>query len=85
MNRAFPTTNEIPKIRQKLNAGYPLRFNGARKQFNDKLSEKCNGEDDYILPPDYFEVKTVYLIESKQLNVFLGKFTDSLMIHMKAK
>ena len=41
-----------------MNAGYPLGFNSARKQFNDKLSEKCNGEDDYILLPDFFEVKS---------------------------
>ena len=37
------------KIRQKfLNADYSLRFiNRAIKQFSDKLSEKCNEEDDY--------------------------------------
>ena len=51
--------SEIPKIRQNfLNADYPLRFtNSIIKQFNDKLSEKSNDADDYILPPDFFEIK----------------------------
>ena len=46
-------------IRQKfLNADYPLRFiNSVIKQFNEKLSEKSNEEDDHILPPDFFEIK----------------------------
>ena len=49
--------DEISRIRKKfLNAGYPLRFiNSVVKQFNDKLSEKSNEEDDYILPPDFFK------------------------------
>ena len=36
-----------------MNVDYPLRFiNSVMKQFNDKLSEKSNEEDDYILPPE---------------------------------
>ena len=63
LNRALRISScpndEISKIRQKfLNADYPLRFiNSVMKQFNDKLSEKPNKEDDYILPPDFFEIK----------------------------
>ena len=32
-------------------------------QFNGKLSEKSNEEDDYILPPDFYEIKKLILIE----------------------
>ena len=50
--------DEISKIRQKfLNACYPLQFiNSVIKQFHDNLSEKSTAEDDYILPPDFFEI-----------------------------
>ena len=56
----------IFKIRQKfLNADYPRWFiNRVIEQFNDKLSEKSNEKDDYILPTDFFEIKKqVILIE----------------------
>ena len=51
--------DEISKIRQKfLNADYPLRFiDSVTKQFNDKLTENSNVEDDYISPLDLFEIK----------------------------
>ena len=58
--------DEISKIRQKfLNVDYSLRFvNSIIKQFNDKLREKSNEENDYILPPDFLEIrKQVILIE----------------------
>ena len=58
--------DEIFKIRQKfLNADYPRWFiNRVIEQFNDKLSEKSNEKDDYILPTDFFEIKKqVILIE----------------------
>ena len=63
LNRALRISSylkaEIPKIRQKfLNADYPLRFNSVIKQFNDKLSGKSNEEGDYILPPDFFEIRS---------------------------
>ena len=50
--------DEISKIRHKfLNKNYPLWFiNSVMKQFHDNLSEKFNAEDDYILPPDFFEI-----------------------------
>ena len=53
--------HEIYKIRQKfLSADYSLWFiNSVIKQFSHKLSEKSNEEDDYILPPDLFEIKKV--------------------------
>ena len=63
LNRALRISSclndEISKIRQKcLNADYPLRFiNSVIKQLSDKLSEKSIEEDDYILPPDFFEIK----------------------------
>ena len=63
MNRALRISsclnNEISKIRQKfLNADYPLRFiKSVIKQSNDKLSEKSDNEDDYILLPHFFEIK----------------------------
>ena len=55
--------DEISKIRQKfLNADYPLWcINSVIKQFNDKLSEKSNEKDDYILPPDFFEIKKQFI------------------------
>ena len=87
--------DEISKIRQKfLNKGYPLRFiNSVIKQFSDKLNEKSNEEDDYILPPDFFEIKKqVVLIEiiycekkKHLLNAFLRNFMNSLIIYMKSK
>ena len=54
------------------------------KQFNDKLSENCNVEDGYILPPDSFEIKKqVILIEvpyceknETSSKRFLKKFHD---------
>ena len=70
MNRALCIlsclNDEISKIRQKfLNADYPLRFiDSVIKQFNDKLTENSNVEDDYNSPPDLFEIKKqVILIE----------------------
>ena len=51
--------HEIYKIRQKfVNAEHlPWFINSVMKQFNDKLSEKSNEENDYILPPDFFAIK----------------------------
>ena len=48
-----------------LNADYPLWFiNSVIKHFSDKSSEKSNEGDDYILLPDFFEIKKqVILIE----------------------
>ena len=70
LNRALLISSclkdEISKIRQKfLIADYPLRFiSSIIKQFSNKVSEKSNEEDDYILPPDFFEIKKhVILIE----------------------
>ena len=41
-----------------MNADYPLRSaNSVIKQLSDKLSEKCNEEDDHILPLNFFEIK----------------------------
>ena len=63
LNRALRISSylndKISKMRQKLlNADYPLWFiNSVIKQFSDELSEKSNEEDDYILPPDFFEIK----------------------------
>ena len=62
MNRVLCISNSlkdaIPKIRHKfLNADHPLWFiNSVIKQFNDKLSEKFNEEDDYVLPIDFYEM-----------------------------
>ena len=100
LNRALRISSclkdEISKIRKKfLNADYPLRFiNSVIKQFNDKLSEKSNEEDDYILPPDFFEMKKqVILIEvpyceknETSSKRFLKKFhelTKNKMDHQK--
>ena len=57
--------DEISKIRQRFfNPYFPLRLiNGVIKQFNDKLSEKSNEQDDYILLSNFFEIKKVILIE----------------------
>ena len=57
--------NEIPNVRHNFLKEYSLWFiNSAIKQFNDKFSEKSNEENDYILPPDLFEIKKqVILIE----------------------
>ena len=70
LNRALLISSclkdEISKIRQKfLIADYPLRFiSSIIKQFSNKVSEKFNEEDDYILPRDFFEIKKhVILIE----------------------
>ena len=70
LNRALRISSclkdEISRIRKKfLTTDYPLRFiNSVIKHFNDKLSKKSNEEDDYILPPDFFEIKKqVILIE----------------------
>ena len=96
MNRALSCLNhEISKIRHKfLNADYPPRFiNSVIKQFNDKLRENSNEEDDCILPPDFFEIKKqVILVEvpycekmKHLLDGFLRNFMNSLMIYMKSK
>ena len=87
MNRALRISSclndEILKIRQKfLNADCPLRFiNSVIKQSNDKLSEKSDKEDDYILLSHFFEIeKQVILTEVSYcenetiLNIFLIKF-----------
>ena len=57
--------NEIPNVRHNFLEEYSLwLINSAIKQFNDKFSEKSNEENDYILPPDLFEIKKqVILIE----------------------
>ena len=78
--------DEISKIKQKfLNADYPLQFiNIVIKQFNDKLSEKSNDEDDNILPPEFFEIKkqvipieVLYCEENKTASkCFLQKFQE---------
>ena len=56
--------NEISKIRQKfLKTDYLLWFiNSVLKQFSDKLSEKPNEEDDYILPSDVFKIKNAVIL-----------------------
>ena len=91
MNRALRISSclndEISKIRQKfLNANYPLRFiNSVIKQSNDKLSEKSDKEDDYILLSVFFEIeKQVILTEVSYcenetvLNMFHLKSNDPL-------
>ena len=101
LNRALRISSclndEISRIRLKfLNADYPLRFiNTVIKHFNHKLSEKFNEEDDYILPPDFFEIKEQVILivvpfytarKTKQLlDDFSKNFTNSLMICMKSK
>ena len=46
-----------------MNVDYPLLFiNSVIKQFNDKLSEKPNEEDDYILPTNFFEIKKQFIL-----------------------
>ena len=48
-----------------LNAHYPLRLiNSVITEFNDKLREKSNEEDDYIYHLTFFEIKKlINLIE----------------------
>ena len=88
--------DEISKIRQKfLNPDYPLRFiNSIIKQLHGKLSENSNAEDNYILPPEFFEIKKDEVFRMKfhaarktkhLLNKFLRNFKNSLIIYMKSK
>ena len=79
--------DEISKIRQKiLNADYPLRFvNKFIKQFNDKVREKLNEKDDYILSTDFFEIKmqvilieVLYCEKKKFFKCFLKKFHEPM-------
>ena len=61
-----PLKDKIPKTRQKfLNADYPLGFiNSGIKQLYAKFTQKSNEEDNYILTPDFFEIKKqVILVE----------------------
>ena len=73
LNRALRISscfnNKISKIRQKfLNADYPLRFiNSVIKQFNDKLGANSNVENNYILPPDFFEIKKPSYFDSSSI------------------
>ena len=50
-------TEKIPE------SDYPSWFiNSVIKQFNDKLSQKSIEEDDYILSPDFFEIKKLVIL-----------------------
>ena len=66
LNRAthiasFPV-DEIPKIKQKfLNAGYPYIFINS---VINNCQEKSEETDDYIIPPDFFDIpKKVLLVD----------------------
>ena len=77
--------DEISKIRQKfLDADYSLLFiNSVIKQFTNKLRAKSNEQDDYILPPDFFEIQKQFILievpyceKNKTSKRFLKKFQE---------